>query len=87
MNWDRKWLIDCNAGKMQLVLFDRSNNTGAVYVKNLGLFLRKNHLLKWWGCLFSFKFDWGSYTISVAISASNTIGALCLSLEVSLYLY
>ena len=29
MDWGRKWLVDCNAGKSQLVLFERSNNTGA----------------------------------------------------------
>ena len=29
MDWGRKWLVDCNAGKSQLVLFKRSNNTGA----------------------------------------------------------
>ena len=26
----RKWLVDFNAGKNQLVSFDRSNNTGAI---------------------------------------------------------
>ena len=29
VDWGRKWLVDFNAGKTQLVLFDRSNNTGA----------------------------------------------------------
>ena len=29
----RKWLIDSNTGKTQLVLFDWSNNTGAIDVK------------------------------------------------------
>ena len=33
LDWDRKWLIDFNAGKTQLVLFDWSNNTGAINVK------------------------------------------------------
>ena len=33
MDWGRKWLIDFNAAKTQLVLFDRSNNTGAIDVK------------------------------------------------------
>ena len=27
----RKWLVDFNAGKNQLVLLDQSNNTGAIY--------------------------------------------------------
>ena len=33
MDWDKKWLVDFNAGKTQLVSFDRSNNTGANDVK------------------------------------------------------
>ena len=27
MDWSRKWLVDFKAGKNQLVLFDRPNNT------------------------------------------------------------
>ena len=33
MDRDRKWLIDFNAGKTQLVSFDWSDNTGAIDVK------------------------------------------------------
>ena len=33
VDWSWKWLVDFNAGKTQLVLFDRSNNTGAIAVK------------------------------------------------------
>ena len=33
VDWGRKWLVDFNAGKTQLVSFDRSNNTGAIDVK------------------------------------------------------
>ena len=44
--WGRKWLIDFNVEKTQLVSFDRSNNTGAIDVKMDELFLRKNHLLR-----------------------------------------
>ena len=36
MNWCRKWLVDFNAGKCRLVLFDRCNNTGAIDVKMYG---------------------------------------------------
>ena len=32
----RKWLVDFNAGKTQLVSFDRSNNTGTIDVKMNG---------------------------------------------------
>ena len=33
VDWGRKWLVDFNAGKIQLVSFDWSNNTGAIDVK------------------------------------------------------
>ena len=33
VDWGRKWVVDFNAGKNQLVLFDWSNNTGAIDVK------------------------------------------------------
>ena len=50
MDWGKKWLVDFNAGKTQLVSFDRSNNNGFIDVKMDGyLFLRKNHLLRYWG--------------------------------------
>ena len=49
VDWGRKWLVDFNAGKTQLVSFDRSKNLGAIDVKMMGLFLRKNRLLRCWG--------------------------------------
>ena len=33
MDWGRNWLVNFNAGKTQLVLSDRSNNSGAIDVK------------------------------------------------------
>ena len=33
VDWGRKWLVDFNAGKTQLVSFDQSNKTGAIDVK------------------------------------------------------
>ena len=33
MDWGRKWLVDFSAGKTQLVLFDRCNNSSAINVK------------------------------------------------------
>ena len=33
VDWGRKWFVDFNAGKTQLVSFDRSKNTGAIDVK------------------------------------------------------
>ena len=36
MDWGRKWLVDFNAGKTQLVSFDWSNNTDTIDVKREG---------------------------------------------------
>ena len=44
VDWGRKSLIDFNAGKTQLVLFDRSKKTGAIYVEMDG-----SVLLRCWG--------------------------------------
>ena len=41
VNWGKKWLADFNAGKTQLVSFDRSNDTGAIDVKMDGYVLEK----------------------------------------------
>ena len=46
VDWVRKWLVDFSATKTQLVLFDPSNNTGAIDVRMDSLFLRKKHLLR-----------------------------------------
>ena len=43
---DKKWLVDFNAGKTQLVLFDQSNNTGSIDVKMDVSVLEENHLLR-----------------------------------------
>ena len=39
MDWGKKWLVDFNAGKTQLVLFDWSNNNGSINVKMGGSIL------------------------------------------------
>ena len=45
VDWGRKWLVDFSAGKTQLVSFDWSNNTGAIYVKmDTGPNLDKNSI-------------------------------------------
>ena len=33
MDWGKKWLVDLNAGKTQMVSFDRSNNNCSIHVK------------------------------------------------------
>ena len=91
VDWGRKWLVDFNAGKTQLVLFDQSKNTGAIDVKLDGSVLEEKTSFKMLGLTFSSKLDWGSYIVSKK-TASKKIGALILSLkflspEVALYLY
>ena len=41
VDWGRKLLVDFTAGKTQLVLFDRSKNTGAIDVKMDGSVLEE----------------------------------------------
>ena len=92
VDWGKKWLVDFNAGKIQLVLFDWSNNNGSINVKMGGSILEEKSPFKMLGLTFSSKLDWGSYIISIAKTASKKIGALIrsmkfLSPEVALYLY
>ena len=89
---DKKWLVDFNAGKTQLVSFDRSNNNGSIDVKMDGPVLEEKSSFKMLGLTFSSKLDWRSYFISIAKTTSKKIGALIrsmkfLSPEVALYLY
>ena len=92
VDWDRKWLDDFNAGKTQLVSFDWSANSGAINMKMDGSVLEEKSSFKMLGLTFSSKFDWGSYMISIAKTASKKIGALIHSMkflppEVAFYLY
>ena len=41
MDWDKKWLVDFNAGKTQLVSFERPNNNGPIDVKMDGSVLEE----------------------------------------------
>ena len=92
MDWSKKWLVDFNAGKTQLVLFDGSNNNGSIDGKMDGSILEEKSSFKMLGLTFSFKLYWVSCIISIAKTASKKIGALIcfmkfLSPEVALYLY
>ena len=62
----RKCLVDFNARKTQLVLFDRSNNTVAIDVKMDVSVLEEKSSFKMLGLTFSSKLEWGSYIISIA---------------------
>ena len=83
----RKWLVDFNAGKTQLVSFDRSKNTGAIDVKMYGSVLEEKTSFKMLGLTFSSKLDWGSYIVSIAKTASKKIGALTPIYLLLIYLY
>ena len=92
VEWGRKWLVDLIARKTQLVLFDRSKNNGSIDLKMDGSVLEEKSTFKMLGLTFSFKLDWGSYSISIAKTTSKKIGTWIrsmkfLSSEAALYLY
>ena len=49
VDWGRKWLVDFNAGKTQLVSFDWSKNTGDIDVKMDGSVLEEKTSFKMLG--------------------------------------
>ena len=83
VGWGRKWLVDFNVGKNQLVLFDQSTNTEAIDVKINGFVFEEKSSFKMLGLTFSSKLAWGSYIISIAKTASKKIGALVCSMKFS----
>ena len=92
MDWGRKWLVDFNAGKTQLILFEWANNTGANDVKMDGSVIDEKSSFKMLGLTYSSKLGSGSYFISTAKSISKKIEALIPSIkfispEVVLYRY
>ena len=58
MDSGKKWIVDFNAGKTQLVLFDRSNNNGSTNVKMDGYVLEEKSSLKMLGLTFCSELDW-----------------------------
>ena len=46
VDWGRKWLVDFNGGKTQLVSFNWSNNAGAIDVKMNGSVLEEKSSFK-----------------------------------------
>ena len=81
VDWGKKWLVDYNAGKTQLVSFDQSNNNGSIDVKMGGSILKEKSSFKMLGLTISSKLNWGSYIISIAKTASKKIGALISSMK------
>ena len=57
VDWSKKWLVDFNAGKTQLVSFDWSNNNGSVDVKMGGSILEEKSSFKMLGLTLSSKLD------------------------------
>ena len=69
VDWGKKWLVDFNARKTQLVLFDWSYNTVSIDVKIDGSVLEEKSSFKMLGLTFASKLDWSSYIISIAKTA------------------
>ena len=57
MDRGRKWLVDFNTGKIQLVLLELSNNTGDIDVKTDGFVLEEKPFFTMLGLTFSSKLD------------------------------
>ena len=92
VNWDKKWLVDFNTGKTQLVLFDWSKNTSGIHVKVNDSVLEEKPSFKVLGLTFSSKHDWDPYIVSIVKTASKKIETLIRSIkflppEVTLQLY
>ena len=81
VDWVKKWLVDFNAGKTQLVSFDQSNNTGSIDMKMDGSVLEEKSSFKMLQLTFSSKLDQGSDIIFIAKTASKKIGALICSIK------
>ena len=77
----KKWLVDFNAGKTQLLSFDQSNNNGSTDVNIDGSVLEEKSSFKILGLTFSSKLNWGSSITSITKTASKNIGALICSIS------
>ena len=81
VDWDKKWLVDFNAGKTPLVSFDRSNGTGSIGVKMDGSVLEEKSSFEMLGLTISSKLGWDSFIILFAKTASKKIGVLIRSMK------
>ena len=77
----RKWLVDFNSGKTQLVSFDRSKNTGAIDVKMDGSVLEEKSSFKMLGLTFSSKLDWGLFVRRFVLGSFFLLRLLCISIN------
>ena len=58
VDWGKKWLLDFNAGKTQLLSFDRSHNNGSIDVKMDGSVIEEKSSFKMLWLTFFSKLDW-----------------------------
>ena len=91
VDWGKKWPVDFNAEKTQLVSFDQSSNNGSIVVKIGGSILEEKSSFKMLGLTFPSKLDWVYLTLPLLLKLEK-IGALIrsmkfLSPDVALYLY
>ena len=77
VEWGKRWLVDFNAGRTQLVLFDWSNNNGSIDKKMDGSVLEEKLYFKILG--WPSKLDWDSYIICIAKTAYKKIWGFALS--------
>ena len=75
----KKWLFHLNAGKAQLVSSQWSNNSGTIDVKMDGSEIKPS--FKMLGLTLSSKLGCCSDIISIAKTASKTIGVLIFSMK------
>ena len=75
MDQGKKWLVDFNAGKTQLLSFDRSNNNDSIDMKIDGSVPEEKSSFKMLGLTFSSNLYWGSYIISIAKTASKSFSS------------
>ena len=66
VDWGGKWLVDFNAAKTQLLLFDQSNNNDSIDVKMDAAVLEETPSLKMLGLTFPSKLNGGSYFMAIA---------------------
>ena len=77
----RKWSVDCNAGKTQLISFNGSNNSGAIDLKKGWPSLDENAFFIMLGLSLFSKLDWGSYIVCIPKTAFKKIGTLIHSMK------
>ena len=81
VDWGKKWAVDFNARRTQLVSFCRSDNTGSINVKMDGSVLEDKSSFMMLKLAFCCKLDWGSYVISIAKTGFKKIGTLFCSMR------